>query len=339
MPRIIKALPETRFALLGNATELVSLTSLNQPNVTIINYQEDIYSIQEQLTLVQKIPRESSLLWSPHYNIPIFYGGKLLVTVHDAFHLAMPQYVGGLHKRVYANVLFTAVRKKASAILTDSEFSKGELVRLTGQGKQRIHAIHIGVDSSWFNVKRGDQPFPEPFLLYVGNIKPHKNLSGLLAAFAMIRHQLPHHLVIVGKREGFLTGDSEVAAKAQELNNRVHFTGHVEDKMLRQYFAYAEALILPSFYEGFGLPPLEAMACGCPVVVSNVASLPEVCSDAALYCDPYDPKDIACKVQRLMTEPVLQEELRQKGFERAKLFTWDRCAHETLAVIQQVLNQ
>jgi glycosyltransferase involved in cell wall biosynthesis len=164
-------------------------------------------------------------------------------------------------------------------------------------------------------------------------------LKTLIETFGLIKDDVPHDLVIVGRREGFITGDETVVAEAATLGDRVRFTGYVGDDLLRQYFAHADALVLPSLYEGFGLPPLEAMACRCPVIVSNAASLPEVCGDAALYCDPHDPTDIADKIRQLTNDMNLQDALRQRGLERAKQFTWEKCAQETLAVIREVLRE
>ena len=144
--------------------------------------------------------------------------------------------------------------------------------------------------------------------------------------------------VIVGKRDGFITGDKRVAAKAAAMRDRVIFTGEVsnDDGVFRQYFAHADALILPSLYEGFGLPPLEAMACGCPVIVSNLGSLPEVCGDAALYCDPHSPQDIAAKIKLLTQNDELRRQLSERGVENARQFTWERCAEHTVGVLESM---
>lgn len=304
-----------------------------------IKFNAPIYSINEQYELLKLIKFNTDIFWSPHYNIPLFYKGKLLVTIHDVFHLAMPQYVKGLHKKMYAKFMFNAVKKKANKIICVSNFTKNELIRLVGVDEKKIKVIHNGVDKSWFDIIKKDSPHNRPYLLYVGNVKPHKNLNNLLNAFDLIKDCIPHDVIIVGKKEGFITGDKKLFDKALKFGDRVHFTGFVEEEILKQYYVHADALVFPSFYEGFGLPPLEAMAVGCPVIVSNAASLPEVCGDAALYCDPYSPKDIADKIKLLIANPSLQEELRQKGLERAKLFTWEKCAKETMAVIEEVLNQ
>lgn len=338
VPRVIAASPDINFTLLGKSGTLHKLNWAHGKNINIVDYDAPIYSIVEQLKILSKIPKDTSLLWSPHYNIPLFYRGRLLVTVHDVFHLAMPQYVGGLHKRLYAKGMFAAVKQKADKIICVSEFTKRELVRLVGVDPNKIRVIYNGVDKSWFGIKANRCPHEKPYLLFVGNVKPHKNLVLLLEAFESIMAGIPQDLIIVGKKEGFIIGDKIVQEKAVKLGDRVHFTGYVNDEVLKQYYAHAEALVFPSLYEGFGLPPLEAMACGCPVISSNVVSLPEVCGDAVIYCDPYRPDDIAKKILFLTANLSLQSELREKGIQRAKQFTWDKCAEETATIIKELIN-
>ena len=342
LPRLVKLLPEVRFCLLGNTSALHALFDSADVGPThqvcVLGCNAPIYSPREQLELLRLIPRDTGVFWSPHFNIPLGYRGKLLVTVHDVFHLAMPEYVQGFHRRFYARAIFSAVGRRATAILTDSAFTQAELMRFINTERlPPIYPIHLGVDNAWFALPASPRPHPKPYILFVGNVKPHKNIRGLIDAFTQLAPDSSYDLIIVGQREGFITADTQVAAQAQALGDRVIFTGWLTDSQVKQYVAHAGALVLPSFYEGFGLPPLEAMACGTPVIVSDAASLPEICGDAALYCDPHSPQDIADKIQRLMSDEVLREDLRQKGLGRAKQFSWDACAQETLAVLEQVL--
>lgn len=337
VPGIINASQDIRFSLLCKKDAMSIFPWTHADNVSLIDCQSPIYSINEQFELPRKIPAETNVFWSPHYNIPLFYSGKLVVTVHDIFHLAMPQYVGGLHKRLYARLMFTAVRRKADSIICVSHFTESELMRLTNKGYQKINVIYNGVDELWFGIKKMQNPHGRAFILYVGNVKPHKNLKVLIQAFNLIVKKIPHDLVIIGKREGLITPDKKVVGVVANLN-RVHFIGSVEDNTLQQYFAHADVLVLPSMYEGFGLPPLEAMACGCPVVVSKVASLPEVCGDAAYYINPYDVNSIADGIYDVITKTDLKETLITKGLQRAKMFSWEKSAKEHIKVFEEVLN-
>ena len=338
VPKIISAFPDVKFNLLGNRQDIIQYQWSHVENVDILNCLSPIYSIAEQIGLSQKIPKDTTLFWSPHYNIPLLYHGTLMVTVHDVFHLAMPQFVKGWHKRLYAKGMFSALKHKADAIICISHFTADELQRLTGINSGKIKIIHNGISETWFNIEKKERPHSNHYLLYAGNVKPHKNLARLIEAFKSLAGKIPHDFVIVGKKEGFITGDVVVEKKAAELGNRVHFTGYVDEDLLKQYVVHSDAMVFPSLYEGFGLPPLEAMACGCPVVVSNAASLPEVCGDAAYYVDPYNVESIAEGIYKVLTDETLRQSLIQKGIERAKLFSWEKSAKEYISVFEEVLN-
>jgi glycosyltransferase involved in cell wall biosynthesis len=337
IPLIIVKKPSIYFKLLGKKEQLRKYSWSTSPNVEIIQYDTPIYSLHEQFDLIKKLPQNVSLFWSPHYNIPLFYRGKLLVTVHDVFHLAMPQFVNGIHKKLYAKFMFKILSYKANRVITVSNFTKSELLRFINYPKSNIYPIYNVMPQDWFHVEQKDAFFAKPYLICVGNVKPHKNLTNLIQAFFKIMDKLPHDLIIVGKREGFLTSDLQSTRLAENIE-RVKFTDYIEDDLLKQYIANAEALIFPSLYEGFGFPPLEAMACGCPVIVSNVASISEVCGNASLYCDPYSVEDIAEKIQLLLNDNTLRKNLKSSGIEQAKKFSWEKCADATITVIDEILS-
>lgn len=343
LPRVVHIMQETvdiELTVLCRTLEQDACRALLDRcrNVTTIPSDAAIYGIAEQRAFVTAIPRNSDLVWSPHYNIPALWFGKLVVTVHDTFHLAMPEFVTGVHRRWYAKLMFHLLAAKASRVICVSRFTARELsehVRIAGE---KVRVIHNGVGESWFAVNDRGDPSRRPYYLYVGNVKPHKNLGRLLSGFALIKDQVPHDLVIVGKKEGFITGDTRVDAAASALGDRVVFTGEVSDETLKSWVASAEALVFPSLYEGFGLPPLEAMAAGCPAIVSNAASLPEICGDAVLYCDPRNSSDIAEKMLAVSRDRLLRARLCALGREHARDFSWDRAAQQTAVVLQEVLT-
>jgi glycosyltransferase involved in cell wall biosynthesis len=337
LSQLIAARPELGFTVLGPASLLLDQSWSHAPNVRVIDLNVPIYSAREQIALLRRIPSDTSLFWSPHYNIPLAWRGRLVVTVHDVAHLALPEFFGGFHRQAYARFMFRRISRSADAILTVSEFTRAEFERLVGVPRASPEVVHNGVDQEWFDLAPSPRPHPRPYLVYVGNVKPHKNLGRLLEAFGSLTSRTPCDLLLIGKNEGFLTGDRGVQAAVDRLAPRVQLLGAVSRELLRRYVAHAEALVLPSQYEGFGLPPLEAMACGRPTIVSRAASLPEVCGDAALYFDPLDPASIAEAILRVLTEPELQETLRSRGLERARRFTWERSARATLAVLERVL--
>ncbi len=338
VPRVVCLRPEWQFVLIGPEARLRELDWTSLANVTVIACDVPIYGIREQLAVLRRIPRGTDLLWVPHYNIPMLYRGRMLVTAHDVLHLAMPQYARGLLKQTYARTVFRAVRRHARAVICVSDFTVAELERLTPPSQQIVRRIYDGVDDGWFHVSEVPSPRARPYLVYVGNVKPHKNLHTLLDAFGRVKDVIPEDLVIVGKREGFISGDDSIADCAKDMGDRVVFTGYVSDDLLRQYMAHATALVFPSLYEGFGLPPLEAMAAGCPVLASDAASIPEVCGDAALYCDARNPDDLAAGLLRIVQDVELRETLRQAGRQRARMFSWDACANETVKLMLKVVG-
>ncbi len=339
LPLILGRRPQYQFYLLGKSSDLEAFPWARLKNVRVISCDSSIYGLREQVEIPQKTPPQTGLFWSPHYNIPLGCPAKLLVTVHDVFHLAMPQFTGGIHKKLYAWYMFSSLRRKAAAILSVSQFSKDELLKYTGPAGCQPQVVYNGVDESWFKVRKKRNPHSKPYFLYVGSVKPHKNLTGLLEAFEKVKNQIPQDLIIVGKKEGFITGDGKVIRRAEKMGDRVFFTGdfHYDDPLFRQYYAWADFLVLPSLYESFGLPPLEAMACGVPVLVSNLAAFPEVYGDAALYCDPHNPEDIALKLLKLSKDRKLRQRLIQRGWARAKRYNWKKSAGQIIQVIERLL--
>ena len=337
LPRLIAARPEVDFVLIGPGPTLAALPWTRAPNARVIEFDAPIYSIWEQVALPGRVPRRTDVLWSPHFNIPVAWRGRLVVTIHDLAHLALPEFAGGLHRRAYARFMFDRVSRSADAIMTDSEFTRAEFARLVGVRRAEPQVVHLGVDRRWFEIPPSPSPHPRPYLLYVGNVKPHKNLSRLLQAFEQLAPRISCDLLIIGKNEGFLSGDAGARAAAERLAPRVQLLGTVPQELLQRYVSHAEAAVQPSLYEGFGLPPLEAMAAGCPAIVSRAASLPEVCGDAALYFDPLDSGSIAEAILRLLHQPELRATMRCRGLERARHFSWDRSAAAVLTVLERLL--
>jgi glycosyltransferase involved in cell wall biosynthesis len=338
VPLVIQSSPKTEFYLLGRPQEMNQCKGFAKSSrVQWIETTSPIFTISEQFELSRKIPKDTDLFWSPNYNFPVLWRGKLLVTVHDVFHLVMGKGINSVPKWFYARLMFNRLIRRADALLCVSQFTKSELVRLTGALPSKIKAIYNGVDGSWFKIKRRKNPHPLPYLLFVGNIKPHKNLGALLEAFTRLKDKIPHDLVLVGQREGFITGDKSVLEKAKSMKGRVYFTGIVNETLLGQYYAFADMLVFPSLYEGFGLPPLEAMACGCPTAVSQAGSLPEVCGQATEYFDPKNTDNMAVKILKVLQNKRLREKLIKEGIKQARQFTWNECVKQTCQVIDSLL--
>lgn len=325
--------------LLGNKGELAALPWADK--VRIIHTHSKIYGICEQFELVRKIPR-CDVFWSPHYNVPLLpiRAKKRLVTVHDAYHLAHAEEFSAV-QRLYAKIVMQGALCLSDAVLTVSDFSKYEIMKYCKIKPSKIAVVPNAVDGRRFNINaetdvKSKYNLPDDYILFVGNVKPNKNLKNLLLALEINKDL---QLVVVGKKDGFINGDSAVAellAKSPDLQGRVHFTGYVDDSDMPSLYLNASVFVFPSLYEGFGIPPLEAQACRCPVVCSGEASLKEVCGESVIYCDPLSPADISDKIDKVRSSSELRRELVEKGQANIKRFSWEKSANMTASVIKSI---
>lgn len=258
-----------------------------------------------------------------------------LVTIHDAVIFRFPQAYSFVFRTWY-KILWAILGITTKQVLTTSYFSKLELSKYCKISLEKLKVTYLGNEhilsvAPESSVLQQHELLNQPFVLAVSSLNPNKNFSVVVHVIERLG-EVDFNFVIVGG------ANPKVFKRSQSpSHSNVKQVGYVSDAELRALYEHATCFIYPSFYEGFGLPPFEAMACGCPVIVSNAASLPEVCGDAALYCNPYSPDDIAAKICLLMADSGLREELRQKGLERAKQFSWEKCARETFAIIEKVL--
>ena len=334
LPRIADDRPRWRLTVLGPPDRLAPLGA--RPNVDVRELRTPIYGLREQLDLA-RVAARGDLFWAPHYNVPLATGMRLAVTIHDVAHLALAGLVGPV-ERLYARAMFAAVRRRARALLFDTRFSADEFARLVGAPRCPATVAHLGVGEEWARARETHpaRPLAEPYLLYVGNFKRHKNVPGLLRAFRRARERMPHRLVLIGRSEG-LRADPEIPPLLRELGDAVVVPGEIAQDALRGWVAHADALVTASRYEGFGLPPLEAMAAGVPTMVSAAGSLPEVCGDASLYCHPHDERNVAERMVQVATDRELRALLVAAGRARAAEFRWDRCARLTVEALEGAL--
>jgi glycosyltransferase involved in cell wall biosynthesis len=234
--------------------------------------------------------------------------------------------------------------RAADAVIAVSECTKRDAIRFYRIPEEKITVIYEGVNPRFrpaspeaIAAVRARYGLPERFILYVGTIEPRKNLTTLLEAFHHLLATYDLRLVIVGKK-GWLYERFFRRLRELGLENRVLFTGYVPDEDLPAIYSAADLFVFPSLYEGFGLPVLEAMACGTPVICSNTSSLPEVAGDAALLVDPTDARALTGAMEQVLTNERLWATLRAKGMERARGFTWEKAAYRTWEVYQQVIS-
>jgi glycosyltransferase involved in cell wall biosynthesis len=276
----------------------------------------------------------AGLLWSPCGSGPLLVK-KQVVTVHDASVFACGECFKWTY-RTFHRTLLPLLSKRVLRLITVSEFSKSELLSYKIGSFERISVIHNGINAQAFGNQKRKAPIDaENYVLSVGSRDPRKNVPRLVKAWEAIPSSRKDgfKLVIAGGSGGGFA--REILG---DVPRDVVFLDYVAEQDLASLYARAAVFVYPSIYEGFGFPPLEAMVCETPVIVSNAASLPEICGDAALYCDPFDVQSIADRIAELLDDCPLQEQLRNKGLERVKEFTWQKAATELMKVFDGELN-
>ncbi|HEX8229757.1 MAG TPA: glycosyltransferase family 1 protein [Chloroflexia bacterium] len=289
----------------------------------------------------EMLRRPPGVLFVPSHVVPLWHPRRTVVTVHDLGYLEYPQ-AHTRFSRFYLHLSTYFSARSARGVIAISEATKRDLVKHYRVPPRKISVIYHGRDPIFTPVddaarraevaaKYGVQA---PYGIHVGTLQPRKNLGLLVEAWDILRGSMeqPPQLLLAGKR-GWLYDSLFEMVRARGLTDLIRFADYVERDDLPALYSGALALTFPSLYEGFGLPPLEAMSCGTPVIASTATSLPEVVGDAGLLLDAHDPHPWAEAVQRLMRDPALQAELRHKGLERAAHFTWERSARETLKVL------
>jgi len=335
--------PARRYTILHSRKDAIDLAAA--PNARRFNLWTPSHHRFEQIALPIELARvRPDLLHSPDF-IPPFRGRhRRIITVHDLTFLRYPQFLTAESRRYYNTQIARAVAM-ADRILADSRATKADLIDLLGAPADKISVVWLAADARFKPMAPAEvQPrldalgLPETYLLFVGTFEPRKNVAGLLTAYRLLLDREPGapRLVISGRR-GWLFDETPAQIDRLGLRERIVFLDAPSDADLVALYNGATALALPSYYEGFGLPVLEAMACGAPVVISDRGSLPEIAGDAALVVNPDDPDALATALRRVSLDVDLRAELRRKGLTRAAEFSWERCARETLAAYDRVL--
>ena len=321
------------------------------------------YSWQEQILFPFYIAKEKiDLMHFPHFNIPIITPVKFVMTLHDLILTHFPTTRATTKSRLvykFKNLAYRFVLQcaiwRSKKIIAVSEFTKNDISSKFPSAKNKIIVTYEGVS----NLARGrDSLFvskinPEEtrqmyhlgnnFLLYVGNAYPHKNLEKLLDVFLVLHNERPDlKLILVGKSDYFYERLKQYAKslnlwQKENINSPVVFPGYVPDSQLEVLYQEAKAYIFPSLYEGFGLPPLEAMAKGCPVISSDRASLPEVLGEAAVYFNPQDKIEFLSRINLVINDTELREKMKEKGIIQSKKYNWWECANKTFDIYKEVL--
>lgn len=362
--------PGNRYVLLGRVEKIKEhVGDLASSNLDFVEAVSPIYSLQEQIEMPLKIDRLNlDLVHIPHYNVPLLCRTKMVVTIHDLNHLFISRELGsrGLGSIAaywYARFMLKAAVRKATRIIAVSEHTKSEVIEHLSASEDKIEITYEGVEENFHPPQRGapieDGAHPKggantsggarlqaikdkhgitgKYILYVGMMRPYKNIGGLIRAYSRLSMRNRFRLVIVGKKDNRYYPEFMKLATELGLKKDVIFTGYVEEEELPYFYSGAHLFVLPSFREGFGIPILEAMACGTPVVASSSSSLPEVVGDAGLMASPDDIDSLAAAIARLLTDESLRAKMIDKGLKRVKVFSWEELAKKTLTIYRRAI--
>jgi glycosyltransferase involved in cell wall biosynthesis len=296
------------------------------------------------LEIPMHLRRDRPDLMHVQYTAPLTCPAPVVVSVHDVSFLEHPEWFTWLRSRQLRLTVRRTVRK-AVRVLTPSEFSRRSIARVYGAG-EKTTVVPNAVSSAFRPVARESAAarvarrfsIPAPFILSVGDLQPRKNQVGLIRAFERLLRDcphLPHHLVLVGK-ETWYAGRVRQAAQKSACAARIHFTGFVADEDLLHLYGACDLFVFPSFYEGFGLPILEAMACGRAVACSNTTAMPEVADAAAILFDPHSVDEMTRAMKDLLVDGQLRSRMERLGLQRSAAFSWENAAQRTLAVYYEV---
>lgn len=341
--------PASTYFLFCNPADEATLRDLAE-NFVPVPERSAGYGLREHWSIPWQAARlGADLLHTPHYVLPLLARGPAVVTIHDCIHLLFPEYLPNRLATHYVRAVMGQAVRRSARVLTVSEASRQDILRFfPGTPPAHVQVVPNAIDAALLADPGVDErervreryQIHGRFVLYVGNVKPHKNLDRLVRAFARTRAQAGHDdvkLLIVGQDENHYAALRRTA-EACGVRHEVRFFGFVPDATLAALYRLASLFAFPSLYEGFGLPPLEAMACGTPVVTSRRSSLPEVLGDAAEYVDPYDIEDIAMALGRVLDDADRRAELRRRGEARAALYSWERSARAIHAAYLDVLG-
>lgn len=298
-----------------------------EDRVTKVIERSGKYSVEEHVTLPLKAARTGlDLFHAPHYVLPLFMRTPSVVTVHDIIHVAAPGF--GALARVYARFMISTAARRARAVIAVSEHTKKDLVSLLGVPEDKIRVIPNGggdfspMNGGGLDEALGGLGLSPGYFLFVGSDRPHKNLGAVRQVMDKLDGDTV--FVIVGRVA------EERKKEFARFGRRARFFDNVDKETMRALYSGAAALFFPSLYEGFGLPPLEAMACGAPVVASGVTSIPEVVGEAAALAPPDDIGTMAALLRKIRDDGAFRDELVRKGYERVKQFSWEKTARMTL---------
>jgi glycosyltransferase involved in cell wall biosynthesis len=280
----------------------------------------------------------------PKNVVPFFIDAKFVVIIHDLAYFMPELNAYPLLDTVYMRSMIKSSLKRADRVIAVSKNTKNDIIEIIGTDENKIEVVYEAADHKYrqvtdrskLNYIKDQYKLGDKFIFYSGSLSPRKNMLRFLNAYNKIKDTIPHKLVLTG---GKSWKDKNVHELIGQMGNSVIKLGHVPDEHMPLIYNLADLFVYPSLYEGFGLPPLEAMACGCPVISSNLSSIPEVVGDAAIMVDPYSTDEIADAMYEVLTDDELKHSMIEKGIKRSELFNWEKSAKEILGVYEEVCNE
>jgi len=277
----------------------------------------------------------------PKNVVPFFVDAKSIIVVHDLAYFMPELNAYSLIDTIYMKHMIKSSLKRADGVISVSQNTKSDIIKLIGTDENKIKIVYEAADSKYkktidiIKLKeiKAKYKLCDKFIFYSGSLSPRKNMVRFLLAYDKIKAKIPHKLVLTGGRSW---NDRNVREIINQMGESVIKLGYVNDEDMPFVYNLADLFVYPSLYEGFGLPPLEAMACGCPVITSNTSSIPEVVGDAGVMVDPHDVDELAKAMYEVLTNYDLRESMVKKGLERARKFSWEKCARECLIVVKEV---
>jgi alpha-1,3-rhamnosyl/mannosyltransferase len=279
-----------------------------------------------------------SLYHETNYTPYSFEDGPTLITLYDLSFVKHPEWHPSERVKYFERYCIKQL-PKVDAIITISEFSKKEIIDLLGIPSEKIFMTPLGVRQDCTPLVKQMEKLPQEYILFLGNLEPRKNLATLLEAYRSLPKKLKdrHPLVIAGA-SGWETHELKKALHLFKMEESPILPGYIPQKFLPNLYRGASVFVYPSFYEGFGLPVIEAMACGIPVIASKTSSFPEIVDGAGILINPYDPNELKEAIMQALEDSQIRRELSEKGLKRAKLFSWKKCASETLTIYEKILG-
>jgi glycosyltransferase involved in cell wall biosynthesis len=326
---------DVHLKLLVNDLEMSKRIFNGIDNIEFIKMKSKFLSLTEQveLPLIVNKYKKDALFHSPSFVSSPFIKCKMIMTIHDLNHLKFPEYYSRFHKYYYKYIVKTSALK-CEKILTVSNFSKSEIVEWLKCDKNKVVVTYNGVDDKFKIIDDKDEldrvkqkyDLPDKFVLYIGNLKPHKNVETLVKSMKDVDNDIK--LIINGKPNESLTK----IMNELDLSNRIQFIGYVEDDDLPIMYNLAKIFVFPSLYEGFGLPPLEAMKCGCPTIISDAECLRELVKEKDFVCERKNHKQLSEKINMVIGNEKVRKKFIENGVQCANIYRWSSCVNKTLEV-------